>query len=169
MKKLILIVIAIVFASVVAEAQIRHVKGIKGGEGQYLITKHGSGFMFGYSQYLSNKLYFKVALGREIGTAGSTGYTSYILQPDVNYTFLNWNEIVFINATGGLSTFMDRLDSESLEQSSFIQLGLHFGSEIEIYLTDNFAIVSVFKQAYDIQDNFGRTRYFLSGGLKYAF
>lgn len=152
-----------------AVGQIRHVKGIKAVEGNYLKTQQGSGFLFGYSEYLGRKFYYKGSLGVEKGTISELEFTSFIFGAEGLYTFLNIKQFVFINAVLGVNVMYDSFANDAFSDTKGFQFALQPGIEVEYFFSDTFGLIGGFRQLYDLSENFGRSRYYVTIGLKYSF
>lgn len=170
MKKLMFLSMFLLVIWGSAKSQVIHVKGIKGVELSYGLSENGNVFEGAYVQFLSNKLYLKAAVQHASLKDKNIDYTRTGLDLSSNYVIYNFNEIIFLNAVGGLVLSMDQLkDTEAFGSQRTMQFGLLAGAELEVYINSKLNLLFNYDQKYMIKEAFGNFRYQLTTGLRFNF
>lgn len=179
MKKIILSVVMVMVIGCLldATAQIRHAKGLKGIEigGLSATTENGGStfVQFGYSHFLSSKIYVKGVVALESGTDNLRGldYSSQSFTPSLVYNFFSINQLVYVNGVLGFRTRMNTIGNapETIKTESGLNYGPVFGGEIEIYLSSKMVILLMGNGMYGIKNEFGGEESQFGGGLKFVF
>lgn len=165
-----LITTAIVFVSTFSYGQIRHVKGIKAFEANVFASEFGTAYGLSYVTYLNSKLYVKAGALFEEASSQELETRSYTVDGTVNYSLFNIKETVYFNASGGLTfTFDQLLESENLASQDVFKYGFIYGGEIETFITDKLVLVARADSRFLFRDEFGNSRYYLGGGIRYSF
>jgi len=170
MTKIFLPILMLALSSLLANAQVRHLKGQKALEVMAGITEYSQVFGGGFSQYLSSKLYLKGALGYENGAISNVDFTSYLIDITANYTVFNINSQVFLNAVFGASGIYEETEFlESTFKQEGFSPGIIGGLEIEVFLSDRIILIINGSQRHYFQSELGANRWLVTAGLKYIF
>lgn len=158
----------ILFASSFANAQLRHVKGIKAIEVNYGYTKLGNYINLGYSKQVLQQLYLKGTLGFEKGEYKIAKFNSYIIDFGAFYSPVNLKKAIFLNFSGGITTNMDTYSNfEPINNAINFNYGAFVGAELEVYVLDSFVLLLNSQQKFLFNPTVGTKVYFLGAGIKY--
>jgi len=170
MKKIFLPILMLALSSLLANAQVRHLKGQKALEVMAGITEYSQVYGGGFSQYFNSKLYLKGVLGYEYGTISNVDFTSYLVDLTVNYTVFSINSKVFFNAVLGASGIYEETETlESTFEQERFSPGIIGGFEIEVFLSDRIILIINGSQRHYFQSELGSNRWLATAGLKYIF
>lgn len=165
------ITIILLCVSLFAEAQIRHVRGIKSVEGGYGLSKYGQMYYGSFITYYNTKLYGKYSAFFEQGSDAGVDFISSGVDASFNYTFLKAGEGVYLNGAGGLTLALDQLTkgAEEFTVDPAFKYGVFLGIEVEVFIIDKLVFVTGCNQRYLFNKDFGHNRFYGSAGLRYNF
>ena len=162
--------IALLMASLQAGAQIRHVQGINAIDAGVGISKYGTAYTAGYTQYFSRKVYGKAMLNHEIAKHPDDDFQVKRMFLDIAgfYTLADWNEIMFFNIGLGVSTSIEGFHQiESPPVDNTFKIGAIAGFEVETFISDRWVWLLGGNYRYMTKEAFGNTRYYLTTGIRF--
>jgi hypothetical protein len=169
--------LALFFSILDSHAQVRHVKGIKSLEAGGGITKYGTSIYLAYLNYFSGKVYGKYNVFYEGGRRGSLKYLSTGLDVSACYSLKPVKEFFYFNLRAGATASSDKLKpaitvydekgNPRKEDYSILKFGVFGGFETETFLTDRFVLVVGANQRMMFKPEFGKNRFFVTGGIRY--
>lgn len=173
------IVLMIAVSYTVSAQGIRHVKGIKGVELGYGVSKLTTQFQGSYISHLSPAIYSKVTGSYLKGEEDGYKFTSMGVDIAPVWTPFPFSEIVYFNVTGGLNATYTQFspavsifdDSGNVTKDAFgtVKFGVFAGIEVETFISDKFVLVLGANQRLLFGDQFGKNRYVAFGALRYNF
>jgi hypothetical protein len=153
-----------------ASGQIRHVKGIKSVEVNFGKPLYGTAFGASFVKYRTSSSYWKVGLLRDVSKRDLFQINSTAFDFSYYYTVYDINEIVYFNLFGGATVAVDQLvQNEFYSAKSAFKYGVLGGAEVEVFITDKWAVVPGFNQRYLFVDTFGKTRHYITFSVRYSF
>lgn len=129
------------------------------------------------SWYLGEKAYLKFGGKYEFANINNIDYNAIYGDVSMNFAFLQIGNVLHLHATAGGSVVYDQLEDRlqlELDHDFTDYDGLNFGvfggGEAVLFLGKRIALVGFANQRfYLFKEGFGRERYFVGLGLKYAF
>ena len=173
MKKI--FTILFLMGSVIANAQVQHVKGIFAAEALGGMSLYGYYAGLGASYYFSRNLYLKATLNyekKEKEEAGGITRTqsSYYMDIPAAFTFYSINNIFYFNVVGGVTAGVyNENDIGSFEVPSSFKYGGLLGGEMEVFINSKIAVLINGNVKYLIGSEFGSKRSYYGIGIKYSF
>lgn len=159
MKKLMISLIVVFCFSKTADAQIRHVQGLKAVDAGVAFTELGIGGSVGYLMYLSGKYSGRAIFTYDNGKASSINNRSasgFKLDILTGYTFLNLGDNIFINGYGGIVLAYDMVEgAENYQVNSGFNYGLSILPEVEYFINDKFSLAATYSVRYLFAKNYG--------------
>jgi|GEM_PF-2888292 hypothetical protein len=179
MKKIIFITVLSFCATTLFAQGIRHVHGVKSfelGAGTSQVAKM---FYGSYVNYFTSKLYLKGSLFYSMGEDKDLKFTAVGVDAGLNRTIFDLGEIFYFNLGGGLTFSVDQLnpaikvyDEEgNVTENNYNtpKFGLFGNIETETFIHDKIVLIVGVNQKWLFGEEFGKTRWFATAGLRYNF
>lgn len=150
--------------------KLRHIKGIKGVEAGYGITKFGNYYSLGYINFLDADYFLYPSLIYETSKIGVSEVREYSLSFSFQRTVYKVEDALYINV--GVSPYAqiqtsrnDILDKQDLS----IPVGVALDLNVEFYILNSLSLKAGISEVYSYNDKFGSFRYLAGGGLRFYF
>lgn len=150
--------------------KLRHIKGIRGVDVEYGISKFGNYYGVGYVHFFNDVFFINPSLKYETSRIGLTDVWQYSLFLSFQRSIYKVEDVLFINAGFAPCAQVQTSKNEVLEKEDLsFPFGAALNFNIELYVLNRLALRADFSEIYSYNDKFGSFRYLAGGGLRFYF